>query len=175
MGEPLNDDGAIVLVDEGATEAAAARMAVVLRNEAGPVCVTLSGALGSGKTTFARGLLRALGVRGTVRSPSFTLVEEYVVADWEALHLDLYRLGEGADLTSLGVRERFVAGTLLLVEWPERAARGALPQSDVAIELSARETSHRLAAVAGTPAGTRLIAALLQNLPDDSRLSPENA
>ena len=168
MGESLNGGRLILtLTDEDATEAAAARVAAALTSESGPLCVTFSGALGSGKTTFVRGLLRALGVRGTVRSPSFTLVEEYVVAGWEVLHLDLYRLGEGDDLAALGIRERLVDRTLVLVEWPERAARGSLPEPDLAITLAAESQSHRLAAAAGSSAGARLLAAARQKPSDD--------
>ena len=118
-------NGALPLVDEQATEAAGAALARAVRGQAG--VLTLSGALGAGKTTLVRGLLHALGHPGTVRSPTYTLVEPYAFDDWRVLHLDLYRLAGGRDLETLGLRDELDADTLLIVEWPERA--GAAPTS----------------------------------------------
>ena len=100
-----------------------------------PIALFLSGELGSGKTTVARGLLRELGVTGAVRSPSYTLLECYEPAGHRVLHLDLYRLGGSADLAALGLRDELDAGVLLLVEWPERALSG-LPAPDLLLGLS---------------------------------------
>jgi len=94
----------------------------------------LTGELGTGKTTVARGLLRALGVEDVVRSPSYTLVESYEPAGYRVLHLDLYRLGEAADLETLGLRDELEEGVLLLVEWPERAP-SMLPVPDLRVSL----------------------------------------
>jgi tRNA threonylcarbamoyladenosine biosynthesis protein TsaE len=95
----------------------------------------LTGELGTGKTTLARGLLRALGVEDVVRSPSYTLVESYEPAGHRVLHLDLYRLGGAADLEALGLRDELEAGVLLLVEWPERAP-SMLPTPDLLVALN---------------------------------------
>ena len=94
----------------------------------------LSGELGTGKTTLARGLLRALGVEDVVRSPSYTLVESYETAGHRVLHLDLYRLGGAADLEALGLRDELDESVLLLVEWPERAP-SMLPIPDLQVSL----------------------------------------
>jgi tRNA threonylcarbamoyl adenosine modification protein YjeE len=94
----------------------------------------LTGELGTGKTTLARGLLRALGVEDVVRSPSYTLVESYEAAGHRVLHLDLYRLGGAADLEALGLRDELDEGVLLLVEWPERAP-AMLPIPDLQVSL----------------------------------------
>ena len=94
----------------------------------------LTGELGTGKTTIARGLLRALGVEDVVRSPSYTLVETYEPAGHRVLHLDLYRLGGAADLEALGLRDELEEGVLLLVEWPERAP-SVLPLPDLQVSL----------------------------------------
>jgi tRNA threonylcarbamoyladenosine biosynthesis protein TsaE len=164
--------GEIALADEAATLRAGSRAARALRAEPGPVVVTLAGALGSGKTTFVRGLLRTLGVAGAIRSPSYTLVEEHAAGGWEVLHLDLYRLAEGDSLQEFGLRDRQVAGVLLLVEWPERAAARALPPVDLALTLRIRPQDHRLAVSAHSPAGGNLARAVLRDQPDDSPLSP---
>lgn len=123
-------NGTMRLPDEAATAAAGAALAPAVKGRAG--VIALSGELGAGKTTFVRGLLRALGHRGAVRSPTYTLVEPYDVDGHRVLHLDLYRLAGAADLTALGLREELDGKTLLLVEWPERA-EGALPAPDLSL------------------------------------------
>jgi tRNA threonylcarbamoyladenosine biosynthesis protein TsaE len=96
--------------------------------------VQLQGDLGAGKSTLARALLRALGVAGAIRSPTYTLIERYPLADGsEAWHLDLYRIGHAAELDFLGLDEG--AASLWLVEWPERGA-GALPPVDLTVALA---------------------------------------
>ncbi len=97
--------------------------------------VHLHGELGAGKTTLVRGLLRELGVTGTVRSPSFTLLESYECHGHTVLHVDLYRLAGGGDVASLGLRDEARPGVLLLVEWPERAT-DSLPRADLQLRLS---------------------------------------
>ena len=97
--------------------------------------VFLQGEIGAGKTTLVRGLLRELGVAGTVRSPSYTLLESYEPKAGRVLHLDLYRLAGGADVAGLGLRDELDPGVLLLIEWPERAAE-ALPPPDLRIYLA---------------------------------------
>ena len=95
--------------------------------------VELQGDLGAGKSTTARALLRALGVTGAIRSPTYTLVERYPLADGsEAWHMDLYRIGGAGELDFLGLDDD--AASLWLVEWPERGA-GALPPTDLRVEL----------------------------------------
>ena len=109
----------IRLADPGATEAFGASLAPLVR--AGDV-VTLSGDLGMGKTSIARGLLAALGLAGEAPSPSFAIVQPYDPPDVRlpVLHVDLYRIDDPEDLEELGLAEA-LGDTLLLVEWPERA------------------------------------------------------
>ena len=133
--------GALQLAVARATEAAGAALAKAVAGQAG--VITLSGALGAGKTTLVRGLLHALGHAGTVRSPTYTLVESYAFDGWRVLHLDLYRLTGGRDLDALGLRDELDADTLLLVEWPERAG-AALPPPDLRIALEAVGDARRL-------------------------------
>jgi tRNA threonylcarbamoyladenosine biosynthesis protein TsaE len=94
----------------------------------------LQGELGAGKTTCVRSLLRALGVTGLVRSPTYTLVETYILADLTCVHVDLYRLRAATEIDELGLRDMAGPGCLLLVEWPERGG-AALPPADVELVL----------------------------------------
>ena len=96
--------------------------------------VYLAGELGTGKTTFVRGFLRAAGVTGTIRSPTFTLVEEYRVGASTVGHYDLYRLSDPEELEFLGLRDHLAADALLFFEWPERGA-GVLPRPDLDIRF----------------------------------------
>ena len=125
------------LSDEAATLALGAALArTAPRGASAALTVFLQGELGTGKTTLARALLRELGVAGTVRSPTYTLIEKYELADWQVLHLDLYRLRDATELEHLGLRDELRSGVLVLIEWPERAPLG-LPTSDLRILLSA--------------------------------------
>lgn len=102
----------------------------------------LHGDLGAGKSTLARALLRALGVQGAIRSPTYTLIERYPLDDGEAWHLDLYRIGHAEELDFLGLDEGDVR--LWLVEWPERG-EGALPPADLKVELAVDGQGRRYA------------------------------
>jgi tRNA threonylcarbamoyladenosine biosynthesis protein TsaE len=104
------------LADPGATEALAARIAGASR--AGDA-ILLAGPLGAGKTTFARGFLRALGERGEVPSPTFTLVQVYELPRATVWHVDLYRLRRAAEAAELGL-DQGLAEAILLVEWGDR-------------------------------------------------------
>ena len=103
--------------------------------------VYLTGELGAGKTTFARGFLSALGVAGAVRSPTYTLLELHEVPPLTALHVDLYRLHDAAGLDSLGLREWARPGSLWLIEWPERGA-GRLPPADLTLTFTVGSRAH---------------------------------
>ena len=103
--------------------------------------VELSGELGTGKSTFARGVLRALGATGPIRSPSYTLLETYELPGLVAVHLDLYRLNDPEELENLGLADYHEPGFLWLVEWPERAA-GRLPAPHMRLEFSIVDGGH---------------------------------
>lgn len=118
--------------------------------------VYLEGDLGTGKTTLVRGMLRGLGYRGTVRSPTFTLVEPYALGTLDAYHLDLYRLGEPEELEYLGLRDYLEPGVLCLVEWPERGA-GYLPPPDLVVRIEYADEGRRLELAAETPTGRRVL------------------
>lgn len=114
----------MILADEAATKALGGRLAGRLRR--GDV-VTLSGALGAGKTTLARSIIRALGHEGEVPSPSFALIQPYEDIDPPLWHVDLYRIAERGELEELGLES--AGDAALLVEWPERAGDGSWPEA----------------------------------------------
>ncbi len=161
----------IALADADATEALAQALARTAPGSAlAPVVVFLHGDLGAGKSTLARAWLRALGVQGAIRSPTYTLVERYLLPTpellpndaqfedaplppREAVHLDLYRIGSGSELEFLGLDD--IPAALWLVEWPERG-QGGLLMADLHIRLALpeAEVDGRVCRLdAGTAAG----------------------
>ena len=146
----------LTLPDENATLALGAAIAPHL--EPGLV-VTLRGELGAGKTTLVRGLLRALGHAGRVKSPTYTLVEVYEVSRLSLYHFDFYRFHDPSEWIDAGFRDVFNGRNICLIEWPERAG-GQLPPADLDIALETTESGRIATLAAHSPAGERLLAAL---------------
>jgi tRNA threonylcarbamoyladenosine biosynthesis protein TsaE len=144
------------LADDDATAALGAAIAPLL---APGLSIHLSGPLGAGKTTLVRALLRALGERGRVRSPTFTLVEPYSAGGLELAHLDLYRFEHAAEWLEGGFDEYLGSDRVTLVEWPERAAP-LLPAPDLRIELAIDGDAREVTLSACSPRGTALLDAL---------------
>lgn len=158
MSHAGDDSGelAATLADDAATQALGARLARVL--EPG-LSVWLSGDLGAGKTTLARGLLRELGYVGRVKSPTYTLVELYPFSRFNLYHFDLYRFADPDEWEDAGFREYFNDTSLCLVEWPEKGGE-LLPQPDIRVQLDIPDAG-RTATVRGlTEAGRACIAHL---------------
>ncbi len=147
---------------EPAQEALGRQLAGLLRP---PLIVYLEGDLGTGKTTLTRGILRGLGHNGTVRSPTFTLLEPYDLGRWRLFHLDLYRLADPEELHYLGLRGLLDQDSVLIVEWPQRGGL-ALPPADLEIRLAYRADARVLEFLPHGPAGTALVAALAAHLAD---------
>lgn len=129
-----------VLPDAAATEAVGAALAGALRPG---MVIFLAGPLGAGKTALTRGLLRALGHQGAVKSPTYTLVESYRAGGLQVHHFDLYRLADPGELEFLGLDSYFDGDAVCLLEWPERGA-GLLPAADVQFSLAYEGTGRRL-------------------------------
>lgn len=136
----------LMLADAEATTALGERLCEHLL-AVGSGVVFLRGDLGAGKTTLARGLLRRAGVEGTLRSPTYTLMEPYVAGGQAFLHLDLYRLADPEEVENLGLRDYPTDSTLWLVEWPERGLPH-LPAPDLCVDLEHRNGA-RVARLSG--------------------------
>ncbi|HTQ99340.1 MAG TPA: tRNA (adenosine(37)-N6)-threonylcarbamoyltransferase complex ATPase subunit type 1 TsaE, partial [Candidatus Acidoferrum sp.] len=145
--EPMKSG--IFLRDEAATLAFGRSLAEISQ---GRGLITLSGDLGSGKTTLSRALIQSLGHTGAVKSPTYTLVEPYELPGSHVLHYDLYRLNDPEELHFLGVRDFLDADTLTLIEWPERG-KGWLPAPDLALTLTVAGGGRQLSWQAGTERG----------------------
>lgn len=148
--------------NEAAMVALGERLGLVLAAHPEAAILFLEGDLGAGKTTLSRGFLRAFGHTGSVKSPTYTLVEAYELPGRQVYHFDLYRLGDPEELEYLGIRDYFDDHSVSLIEWPARGA-GYLPQPDWSLQVSVQGVGRRISVEAQTAKG-RL---LLQNLLDE--------
>jgi tRNA threonylcarbamoyladenosine biosynthesis protein TsaE len=115
----------------------------------------LRGDLGAGKTTLTRGLLRALGYAGRVKSPTYTLVEHYSLSSLNLYHFDFYRFKDQEEWLSSGFRDYFNAQSLCVVEWPERAGDLlAPPDLELRLEFDADTSGRRAVLLAHSEAGS---------------------
>ena len=144
------------LVDEGATLALGAEVAPILHPG---LVIFLSGDLGSGKTTLARGILRGLGYQGKVRSPTYNLVELYKISRLYFYHFDFYRFKDPIEWEEAGFREYFNADSICLVEWPEKAG-GRLPAPDVRIQMQVSGSGRDITISAESEAGSKCLTQL---------------
>ncbi|HJT98210.1 MAG TPA: tRNA (adenosine(37)-N6)-threonylcarbamoyltransferase complex ATPase subunit type 1 TsaE, partial [Rhodanobacteraceae bacterium] len=117
------------------------------------------GDLGAGKTTFARALLKSLGVGERVKSPTYSLIESYRAGALDAHHLDLYRIADAGELEWLGLADLWTPRGLVLVEWPERGT-GALPPADLVLHFSHAGDRREVVAEPRSLRGEALVGAL---------------
>ena len=159
-----------VLRDEGETALLATRLArqPALRN----ACVELHGDLGAGKTTLVRHLLRALGVSGRIKSPTYAVVEPHQVPGLDIWHFDFYRFGDPREWEDAGFRELYASPGLKIAEWPEKAA-GLLPVADLELWLTLQaDESRQLVMKARTVRGASLVDGVVDGMVGDAGARP---
>lgn len=141
----------LVWRDESETAAFAQRLAALVIPEleqGGRVHIELRGDLGAGKTTFTRHLLRAMGVEGRIKSPSYGVVQPYETHGLSIWHFDFYRFEDPREWEDAGFRDIFASSGLTVTEWPDKAA-GLLPPADVCLQLSTDADETRLVTAQG--------------------------
>lgn len=139
--------------DADAQEALGRDLAAALQ---GRGTVYVQGDLGIGKTTLTRGILRGYGHQGAVKSPTYTLVEPYELADVTVYHFDLYRLTDPEELELLGIRDYCRPDTLAVIEWPERG-QPLLPPPDVIITIHSQGEGRELSLLAKSDCGRSVL------------------
>ncbi|MDO9284028.1 MAG: tRNA (adenosine(37)-N6)-threonylcarbamoyltransferase complex ATPase subunit type 1 TsaE [Aquabacterium sp.] len=153
---PILETRLIRWPDEAACEAWARDLAA--RPGITQAFIELHGPLGAGKTTFVRHLLRALGVQGRIKSPTYAVMEPHILADGsEAAHFDFYRFGDPREWLDAGFRDVFARPGLKIAEWPDQAA-GLLPVPDLRLQIAPQDDDQRQVTVqACTPLGRALL------------------
>lgn len=152
----------IELADEAASVVLAQRLAELIKP---PFIFYLQGEIGAGKTTLVRAMLRAFGVSGAIKSPTFTLIESYIIPSaqemqaWYFYHVDLYRLSVSEELEYIGLRDYLTANAVCCIEWPERAS-GYLPVADLNCHFKVFGEGRQVELRAGTARGDRILASL---------------
>jgi len=121
--------------------------------------IYLEGDLGTGKTTLVRGLIRAMGHDGAVKSPTFTLIEPYQIGQSNVYHFDLYRLSDPEELEYMGLREYFAPDSLCLVEWPQKGQQ-MLPEADLLLKLTHDGSARKVSLEAQSEFGKSIIKTL---------------
>lgn len=139
--------------DEDATLKLAAALGEALDGQG---VVLLEGQLGAGKTTFSRGLLRAMGHQGAVKSPTFTLVEPYEIGGKSVYHFDLYRLADPEELEFLGVDDYLSGNGLCLIEWADKGG-DLLPPWDIKVQFTLDKLARTISLVANSDHGRQVI------------------
>ena len=157
----MANDITFILDNEAATLACGDKFS---RSVACGLVVYLHGDLGAGKTTFVRGVLHGLGHVGKVKSPTYTLVEPYLVesnvgSSYNVYHFDLYRFTDEDEWDAAGFRDYFNAQSICMIEWPERA-ENVLPEPDIHVHLSHYQNARKIQFSAGSPLGKKCIEGL---------------
>lgn len=147
------------LVDEAATVGLGKRLVASIAQGA---VIYLHGDLGAGKTTLTRGIVQSYGHQGKVKSPTYTLVEPYELAEQNIYHFDLYRLADPEELEYMGIRDYFADNSVCLIEWPEKGL-GMLAAPDLEITMEYKGDGRQVTLAAKSDKGQKIINSLKQD------------
>lgn len=152
----INNNLTVHLADDLASEALGQQLARCLKS---PLVMTFSGEIGAGKTTIIRAMLRGLGVESAIKSPTFSLVESYLVNQIPFHHFDLYRIHHEDELEYLGFRDYFSPTSICCIEWAEHAGK-SLPAIDISFNLRLSGVGRQVHINAPSETGKTILACL---------------
>ena len=153
--EPINQMQ-ILLEDEQKMQAFGEKIAQVIGQINAPLLILLNGDLGAGKTTLSRGILNGLGHRGSVKSPTYTLVEPYDLEIGKVFHFDLYRLVDPEELYDIGFNDYLTESQLCMIEWPDKGG-SLLPNADISLQINSNGTGRQVILTAQTSLGSQCV------------------
>jgi tRNA threonylcarbamoyladenosine biosynthesis protein TsaE len=153
--EPINQMQ-ILLEDEQKMQVFGEKIAQVIGQINAPLLILLNGDLGAGKTTLSRGILNGLGHRGSVKSPTYTLVEPYDLEIGKVFHFDLYRLVDPEELYDIGFNDYLSESQLCMIEWPDKGG-SLLPKADISLQINSNGTGRQVILTAQTSLGSQCV------------------
>jgi tRNA threonylcarbamoyladenosine biosynthesis protein TsaE len=153
--EPINQMQ-ILLEDEQKMQVFGEKIAQVIGQINAPLLILLNGDLGAGKTTLSRGILYGLGHRGSVKSPTYTLVEPYDLEIGKVFHFDLYRLVDPEELYDIGFNDYLTESQLCMIEWPDKGG-SLLPKADISLQINSNGTGRQVILTAQTSLGSQCV------------------
>ena len=153
--EPINQMQ-ILLEDEQKMQVFGKKIAQVIGQINAPLLILLNGDLGAGKTTLSRGILNGLGHRGSVKSPTYTLVEPYDLEIGKVFHFDLYRLVDPEELYDIGFNDYLTESPLCMIEWPDKGGN-LLPKADISLQINSNGTGRQVILTAQTSLGSQCV------------------
>ncbi|MBT4928444.1 MAG: tRNA (adenosine(37)-N6)-threonylcarbamoyltransferase complex ATPase subunit type 1 TsaE [Cellvibrionales bacterium] len=146
----------ILLEDEQKMQVFGKKIAQVIGQINAPLLILLNGDLGAGKTTLSRGILNGLGHRGSVKSPTYTLVEPYDLEIGKVFHFDLYRLVDPEELYDIGFNDYLTESQLCMIEWPDKGG-SLLPNADISLQINSNGTGRQVILTAQTSLGSQCV------------------
>jgi tRNA threonylcarbamoyladenosine biosynthesis protein TsaE len=153
--EPINQMQ-ILLEDEQKMQVFGEKIAQVIGQINASLLILLNGDLGAGKTTLSRGILNGLGHRGSVKSPTYTLVEPYDLEIGKVFHFDLYRLVDPEELYDIGFNDYLSESQLCMIEWPDKGG-SLLPKADISLQINSNGTGRQVILTAQTSLGSQCV------------------